>query len=493
MNKPKIGAREVVKDVKSGMTDAELMSKYGLSPKGLENLFQKLVQAKLLEESFVRKRGAALTEAKARKKSAESTAPALESSPGGAEVRSELAQTVLQDIKAGQHDNEIMRSHELSPGQLKQIKASLVQSGLLAEAGSRPPRRIETRSCPTCSQKVGVSATECPNCGRWLEPASALGPASAAPIHPTAGVVTREQQRHQEPPDEDQECPWEERENLGTFNAYFQTATKLLLTPTSFFSKLPVSGGYGNSIFFAAMSAPIALVFAFLWKDLLSGAGLPGLGGLIFGAFCMFIGDLIILPITLAIWSGILHLCLYLVGGVTEGYEATFRVVSYSTVTSIFNAVPVVGAVASLWGLVLHVIGLRETHKTTTGKAVAAVAIPVVISAVLTIIVFHAGLATLGFLSRGAPKEACQAVETYIARVDGAADLDADAMKTEVQAAMKDLGNDLKPFQDRPGVHVLEQKAALYGILTIHQAKTGAQLGKRLDQLRKQLRKTCAK
>ena len=41
MSKPKISAREVVQDIKSGMTDPELMQKYSLTPKGLESLFSK--------------------------------------------------------------------------------------------------------------------------------------------------------------------------------------------------------------------------------------------------------------------------------------------------------------------------------------------------------------------------------------------------------------------------------------------------------------------
>ncbi len=58
MNKPKIGARQAVNDIKSGMTDAELMEKYKLTAKGLESLFGKLVEAKLLDQSFVRTRTA---------------------------------------------------------------------------------------------------------------------------------------------------------------------------------------------------------------------------------------------------------------------------------------------------------------------------------------------------------------------------------------------------------------------------------------------------
>ncbi len=58
MGKQSIGAKEVVADIKSGMTDAELGKKYGLSSKGLESLFRKLVTAKLLDESYVLKRSA---------------------------------------------------------------------------------------------------------------------------------------------------------------------------------------------------------------------------------------------------------------------------------------------------------------------------------------------------------------------------------------------------------------------------------------------------
>lgn len=45
MSKPKLSAKEVVQDIRSGMTDGELMGKYNLSAKGLQSAFQKLVQA----------------------------------------------------------------------------------------------------------------------------------------------------------------------------------------------------------------------------------------------------------------------------------------------------------------------------------------------------------------------------------------------------------------------------------------------------------------
>jgi hypothetical protein len=492
MSKQKIGAREAVKDIKSGMTDADLMEKYGLSSKGLDSLFEKLVQAKALEESFIHNR-TSLAAAVQGSKSEQSSAPVPEPTRGGSETPSELDQAILQDIKDGRHDNEIMRRHEVSPGQLKQIKASLTESGLLVEPTGGPSRGAETRRCPSCSQEVAASASECPECGRWLEPVAPNGPEPAAPAHLGAGVVSHEDHFREESVEDDKECPWEDRESYGTLNAYFQTATKLLLTPTSFFSKLPTSGGYFNPILFAAMSIPIAIVLTYLWVGLFSGISLTGLFAVLFAMSCVFVGGLIFVPIGLAIWSALLHLCLYVMGEAREGYEATFRVVSYSTVTSIFNAIPVVGSLASLWSLVLNVIGLREVHKTTTGKAVAAVAIPLIVGLLFAITLGLSSAAKLGLFGGGLPKQACLAVETFIVRVDGAAGLDADPRQAEVQAAMRELVNDMKPFQDKPRILLLQQKAILFGMATIQQAKTGTQFGKGVDELREELRKTCRK
>jgi hypothetical protein len=43
-----IQARDIVRDVRSGMTDVDLMAKYGLSAKGLESAFTKLANSGIL-------------------------------------------------------------------------------------------------------------------------------------------------------------------------------------------------------------------------------------------------------------------------------------------------------------------------------------------------------------------------------------------------------------------------------------------------------------
>ena len=50
MIKPVIDAKEVLDDIRSGMTDVDLMNKYNLSSLGLQSLFKKLTQAGVIKE-----------------------------------------------------------------------------------------------------------------------------------------------------------------------------------------------------------------------------------------------------------------------------------------------------------------------------------------------------------------------------------------------------------------------------------------------------------
>lgn len=57
----KISAKAIMTDLKAEMSDSELMSKYGISFQGLQDLFEKLVQAGLATQSYFAKRSARQT------------------------------------------------------------------------------------------------------------------------------------------------------------------------------------------------------------------------------------------------------------------------------------------------------------------------------------------------------------------------------------------------------------------------------------------------
>ena len=126
-------------------------------------------------------------------------------------------------------------------------------------------------------------------------------------------------------------------------------------------------------------------VFTIL-SGLLSLAGIGGRQG--FGGFIV---SLIVAPIGAAIGlfigAAILHLLVMLiVGSRNSGYEATFRVGAYAAVTSLVSWIPFIGWIASLYGIYLAIVGIREVHNTTTGKAALVVLIPAAVVILLALI-----------------------------------------------------------------------------------------------------------
>ncbi|MBI5252264.1 MAG: HD domain-containing protein [Desulfomonile tiedjei] len=61
MKKPEIEANQAVEDIRSGFDDTELMKKYGLSARGLQSLFAKLVSAGVLRKSEIEARNSNAT------------------------------------------------------------------------------------------------------------------------------------------------------------------------------------------------------------------------------------------------------------------------------------------------------------------------------------------------------------------------------------------------------------------------------------------------
>jgi hypothetical protein len=52
---------------------------------------------------------------------------------------------------------------------------------------------------------------------------------------------------------------------------------------------------------------------------------------------------------------------------------------AYAAVTSLVSWIPVIGGILALYGIYLGIVGIREMHNTTTGKAALVVLIPVAI------------------------------------------------------------------------------------------------------------------
>jgi hypothetical protein len=357
MARPTINAREAVKDIRSGMTAEALMKKYGLSPAGLDSLLTKLVKAELLAPS---EKDALIP------KPPPSPVTAWECPACGA------AQPEKPHVcpKCG----VIVAKYEKRQAELG--GAATAAPAPDRDAGPQPPPSpskpgVTTRKCPFCSEEIQADATKCKHCGEWLQ---------APP-----------EVRLEEEAEKEKYCPWEDSERLGAFEAFKQTVAGVLLKPTEFFSRVPPSGGYAKPLLFGIMASSAGIMMAQLWSLLFYKSGE---GGAVFTVLMIVLSP-VIAVIGLGVGAAVAHLCLFIVGGANESFEATFRANCYAAAPQLWNAVPLAGGVISaVWSLVAVVIGLREIHGTDTGKAILAVLLPVIVCCGLILVgVWFLGMA----------------------------------------------------------------------------------------------------
>ena len=166
--------------------------------------------------------------------------------------------------------------------------------------------------------------------------------------------------------------------------SFVGTVREIVTHPVGFFRGMARRGDFVNPLIFAlictVISTAIGGFLGILYATL--GIGDTGVGEAVGGFVAAMFFMPIILAIGLFIGAGILHLLVALIIKPAEtGFESTFRVVSYANVTELVSWVPVLGPlVAAVGSVVLAVIGIREVHETTTGKAALVVLIPAAVA-----------------------------------------------------------------------------------------------------------------
>ena len=190
--------------------------------------------------------------------------------------------------------------------------------------------------------------------------------------------------------------------------SFADVVRRVVLQPVGFFAGLPRRGSLLNPLVFALICTEIAAIVGGILS--LAGVGGAFVTGYGFQApenqgLGEFIGSVVFAPMGGAIGvfvvAGIAHLLVRLVVGANNaGFGATFRVAAYTSVTSLVSWIPFVGGLLALYGIYLSVVGIRETHNTTTGKALVVVVLPAIVIVVLALL----GLLVAGaiFFSRTA-------------------------------------------------------------------------------------------
>jgi len=186
--------------------------------------------------------------------------------------------------------------------------------------------------------------------------------------------------------------PWEERSRRGFFPALLDTMGLFVSRPSEAWSRTRLTGDIGSPLLFGIIVGWFSLAVHRILHAVIGFPVVPGVWARRFEWMERYghgglVAHLILLPFVLAVGlfvgALILHFCCLIVGALTgspSGFEGTFRVVSYSHVSSLAAIVPFVGGFAALvWWVILAVMGTQRLHRTTQGKAVAAVLIPIIV------------------------------------------------------------------------------------------------------------------
>lgn len=184
--------------------------------------------------------------------------------------------------------------------------------------------------------------------------------------------------------------PWEQS-GYPFFPAIVET-TKLFLTrPREAFERSSPAIGIGRPLLYGCILSFILNFFTAVYqfwgssfmrnmenmpgmKDWMSAErSIPPLAQLLGTIFA----SPFVIPLAILLVSGLVHVCLLLLGGAPAGYKGTVKAECYAYAPAILGILPLCGSVAAaIWTIVLLVIGLTVVHRISTGKAVAAVLIP---------------------------------------------------------------------------------------------------------------------
>ena len=144
---------------------------------------------------------------------------------------------------------------------------------------------------------------------------------------------------------------------------------KIMTDPQGFFLAMPLTGGLGNPLLFAALSLAVAGV-----GFIVSGGGVK-LAVLILlgGVVRLFIGAALLLLIAQRLFDG------------QGDFEATFRACAYAAAPVVFLWVPGVRYLAVLYSGYLVIIGLGRAQRFDNGKAALTLVLAIIAGVFLSV------------------------------------------------------------------------------------------------------------
>lgn len=228
--------------------------------------------------------------------------------------------------------------------------------------------------CPNCAFTAKVAKEKIPQGVRWATCPRCKGRFEFSPRIPGQGDK------------EGQRVPsaWENRIQVGLWSGITTTFKAVLFSPRGLFHKLALQGGMREPLAFGLLWGSLGTMFGVFWQFLMISEHLLSMRDWPLGEFTgiiLFLAANLLTPLyvltSIFVSSALLHGCLLIFKGGENGFQATFRVVSYSQAACALAVVPFVGSAAGwIWQLCVQFIGLREIHGISYGKVFAAFLLP---------------------------------------------------------------------------------------------------------------------
>lgn len=262
---------------------------------------------------------------------------------------------------------------------------------------------MQTR-CPACGTMFnaeGPGPHRCPTCG-----------ASVGPPPPPAGYGLPVGGPGAPPPPGQvpfagrEPTPWERRAELGAIKGLWLQWRDTLFKVDPFWKSVRPDGSIWDALSFAWIINVLGVLFATplialqmrvqgeqlrqIFDQMGRGADTPaamqwfldfytGPNAWLNVAALGLFSAVVLTPIWLFAWAGIVHLMCLLFGCGKNGFGATFRAIAYATAPNVFSGVPCLNVLASLYSFVQMVWGVMRVQDTTGGRAAAGVLTPIAV------------------------------------------------------------------------------------------------------------------
>jgi len=271
-----------------------------------------------------------------------------------------------------------------------------------------------TISCPLCSNEIELkenvdnSSTLGPQQGEITVEKSKNHISSEDKL--SAEVVTENKNPHSasdhtnnrtafnfDDNDQNYQCQWD----LGSKDNYIEdlwdTFKTVLFKPSIFFKAIAVNTGYHRAYIFALIMFYLTIgataayqmgmftsmstfqynPFDFIYSYVHAIPPVLAIGMILFGL-------IVIVPILafigFAVRAAIIHVCLMIVGGKTQSFEVTMRVVLYASAPVALGVIPILGGfVGGIWNIVLEIVGIKTVHNTSYARAIIAYILPMLL------------------------------------------------------------------------------------------------------------------